>query len=319
MEKKNVERPKILVVGSMNMDLFVEGANTIPKFGESICCTNYGYATGGKGSNQAFAAAKQGADVVAVGRLGNDENGRQLIASLKQADVNTDYIVIDEEAQTGLALMMLDKTGRYVSYVAMGANNNVCVEDVKKALDENEFDMILMQLEIPLETVYQTYELAKERNIPVFLDAGPAMNIPLDRLKGLFILSPNEAETEALTGISVDTSEGALKAAKWLYEQAEPEYVILKLGERGALLYNGKEAKFIECFKVNAVDSTAAGDTFGAALAIQLCKGMKMDNAILFAHAAAVICVSRKGAQVSIPTEKEVEEFLIERIGGIPE
>ena len=156
MEKKNVERPKILVVGSMNMDLFVEGANTIPKFGESIRCTNYGYATGGKGSNQAFAAAKQGADVVAVGRLGNDENGRQLIASLKQADVNTDYIVIDEEAQTGLALMMLDKTGRYVSYVAMGANNNVCVEDVKKALDENEFDMILMQLEIPLETVYQT-------------------------------------------------------------------------------------------------------------------------------------------------------------------
>ena len=319
MEKKNVERPKILVVGSMNMDLFVECANTIPKFGESIRCSNYGYATGGKGSNQAFAAAKQGADVVAVGRLGNDENGRQLIASLKQADVNTDYVVIDENAQTGLALMMLDKTGRYVSYVAMGANNNVCVEDVKKALDENEFDMILMQLEIPLETVYQTYELAKERNIPVFLDAGPAMNIPLDRLKGLFILSPNEAETEALTGISVDTSEGALKAAKWLYEQAEPEYVILKLGERGALLYNGKEAKFIECFKVNAVDSTAAGDTFGAALAIQLCKGMKMDNAILFAHAAAGICVSRKGAQVSIPTEKEVEEFLIGRIGGIPE
>lgn len=314
-----MERPKILVVGSMNMDLFVEGANSIPKYGESILCTTYGYATGGKGSNQAFAAAKQGADVVAVGRLGADENGKLLLASLSRANVNTDYIVIDRDSQTGLALMLLDKSGKYVSYVAMGANNRVSVEDVRKALDENEFDMILMQLEIPLETVYQTYELAKERGIPVFLDAGPAMKIPLERLKGLFILSPNEAETEALTGINVDTHEGALKAAKWLYEQAEPRYVILKLGARGALLYDGQEAKFIECFKVNAVDSTAAGDTFGAALAIQLCKGMKMEKAILFAHAAAGICVSRKGAQTSIPTEEEVHQFLVERIGGVLE
>lgn len=178
--------------------------------------------------------------------------------------------------------------------------------------------MILMQLEIPLETVYATCEIAKERGIPVFLDAGPAMKIPLERMKGLYIISPNEAETEALTGISVDTNEGALKAAKWLYEQVEPKYVILKLGERGALLYNGSEAKFIECFQVDAVDSTAAGDTFGAALAVQLCKGVKIEDAILFAHAAAGICVSRKGAQVSIPEESEVEEFLIERIGGVP-
>lgn len=318
IKEKVAKKPKILVVGSMNMDLFVEGANSIPKYGESIPCTGYGYAIGGKGSNQAFAAAKQGADVVAVGRIGDDKNGKQINNSLKQANVNTNYIVIDKHCQTGLALMMLDKNGRYVSYVAMGANNKVSVEDVRKALDENKFDMILMQLEIPLETVYKTYELAKERDIPVFLDAGPAMKIPLEKLKGLFILSPNEVETEVLTDISVSTNEGALKAAKFLYEKAEPEYVILKLGERGALLYNGSEAKFIECFKVEAIDSTAAGDTFGAALAIQLCKGVKMEAAILFAHAAAGICVSRKGAQTSIPTEEEVKKFLIAKIGGVP-
>ena len=305
-----MKQPKILVVGSMNMDLYVTGANRIPKYGESLLCTNYGYATGGKGSNQAFAAARQGAEVVAVGRVGKDSNGDRLLESLESAGVRTEYIPRDEKEQTGLALMLLHDTGKYVCYVAMGANNNVCVEDVKKALDAEDFDMIIMQLEIPLETVYATYELAAARKIPVFLDAGPAMKIPLDRLQGLFILSPNEAETEALTGISVETQSGVEEAAKWLYERARPQYVLLKLGERGAYLYDGKDAKMIPCFKVNAVDSTAAGDTFGAALAIQLCKGMEMEEAIRFAHAAAGICVSRKGAQISIPTEEEVIQFL---------
>ena len=311
-----MNKPKILVVGSMNMDLFLQQANRIGNHGESVICGDYGYATGGKVSNQALAAARLGGDVVAVGRLGKDANGDRLMESLNSAGVDTRYIVRDEEAQTGLAVMLVDQSGKYVSYVSIGANYRVCLEDVRKALEAEAFDMIVMQLEIPLETVYQTVELAREKNIPVFLDAGPAMHIPLDRLKGLYILSPNEAETEALTGINVDTAEGALKAAKWLYEQAEPRYVILKLGSRGALLYDGKSAQFIECFKVDAVDSTAAGDTFGACLAVQLCKGRPIEEAIVTAHAAAGICVSRVGAQVSIPTEKEVEDFLAEHCGG---
>ena len=311
-----MNKPKILVVGSMNMDLFLQQANRIGNHGESVICGDYGYATGGKGSNQALAAARLGGDVVAVGRLGKDANGDRLMESLNSAGVDTRYIVRDEEAQTGLAVMLVDQSGKYVSYVSIGANYRVCLEDVRKALEAEAFDMIVMQLEIPLETVYKTVELAREKNIPVFLDAGPAMHIPLDRLKGLYILSPNEAETEALTGINVDTAEGALKAAKWLYEQAEPRYVILKLGSRGALLYDGKSAQFIECFKVDAVDSTAAGDTFGACLAVQLCKGRPIEEAIVTAHAAAGICVSRVGAQVSIPTEKEVEDFLAEHCGG---
>ena len=310
-----MSKPGILVVGSMNMDLFVRDCNSIPGYGQSIICGDYGYAAGGKGSNQAFAAARLGADVTMVGRVGRDDNGEQLLSSLRSAGVNTDFVVRDDEAQTGMALMLVNEDGRYVSYLSIGANARVSVDDVRRALDARPFDMLVIQLEIPLETVYGTVELAKQRGIPVFLDAGPAMSIPLDRLKGLFILSPNEAETEALTGISVETNEGALKAAKWLYEKAEPKYVVLKLGSRGALLYDGTDARFIDCFKVNAVDSTAAGDTFGAAMAIQLCNGRSMEDAILTGHAAAGICVSRQGAQASIPTAEEVTAFLKERTG----
>lgn len=312
-----MKRPNILVVGSINMDLFMEGATRLPKYGETIRCRHYGYASGGKGSNQAVAVAKQGADATFVGCVGQDDYGKKVMAALRESGVNTDYVMVDPETQTGFALMLIDdKTSRYVSYMTMGGNDKVSPDAVKKALDENEFDMVIMQLEIPLETVYRTYELAKEKGIPVFLDAGPAMNIPLERLKGIFIISPNEAETEALTGIRINTKENAIKAAKWLYEEAEPHYVILKMGEQGALLYDGKEAKFIECFKVKTVDTTAAGDTFGAALAIHLCRGNKIEDAILYAHAAAGISVSRLGAQTSIPTEEEVDAFLKERIGG---
>ena len=305
-----MDRPSILVVGSMNMDLYVEGANRIPKFGESIPCGHYGYATGGKGSNQAIAASKQGADVTMVGRVGDDDYGRALQEALQREGICTDYVAVDREHQTGLALMLLNEDGRYVSYCAMGGNDYVSGEDVRRALEGRSFDMVVMQLEMPLETVYRTYELAKEKNITVFLDAGPAKSIPLERLRGLFILSPNEAETAAMTGIYPDTEEHAVQAAVWLYEQAQPQYVILKLGSRGALLYDGKKAELIPCFQVKAVDSTAAGDTFGAALAIRLCKGDEIHDAIRFAHAAAGICVSRLGAQVSIPREEEVYEFL---------
>ena len=153
-----MKRPRILVVGSINMDLFVEGANAIPGYGESIRCRHYGYASGGKGSNQAFAVAKQGADVVFVGCIGDDENGKKVKASLDKAGVNTDYLVIDPDTQTGLALMLVDdKTGKYVSYVAMGGNDRLSPEAVKKALDENEFDMVVMQLEMPLETVSNSF------------------------------------------------------------------------------------------------------------------------------------------------------------------
>ena len=242
-----MNKPKILVVGCMNMDLFVRDCNALPGYGQSIISGDYGYSTGGKGSNQALAAAKLGGDVTMVGRVGTDTNGDQVLQALRSAGVNVDWVVRDEEAKTGLALMLVNSDGRYVCYVSIGANFRLTVEDVRRALDAEHYDMLVMQLEVPLEIVFASLEMAKERGIPVFLDAGPAMQLPMERIQGLYILSPNEAETEALTGISVETEEGAVRAARWLYEQAAPKYVILKLGSRGALLYDGGEMKFIPC------------------------------------------------------------------------
>lgn len=305
-----MKQPNILVVGSMNMDLNVYGVPRIPKFGESIACSRYAYSTGGKGANQAYASALLGANVTMAGRIGDDANGHAIKTELEKVGIDTTFVVVDPDAQTGIAPIMVDETGKYFSLVVLGANNHLSAEDVRKALSGRHFDMILMQLEMPLETVYRTYEMACENNIPVFLDAGPAMNIPLDRLKGLHIISPNEAETEALTGISIDNEELAFEAAKQLYTRAEPQYVILKMGSRGSYVYDGVEGKMFAPFKVEAVDSTGAGDTFNASLAIKLCQGYSLEEGIRYASAAAAICVSRNGAQVSIPVADEVDAFL---------
>ncbi|QCJ44494.1 ribokinase [Bacillus sp. S3] len=305
-----MKQANILVVGSINMDLIVYGVPKIPKFGESIACSRYNYATGGKGANQAYAAALQGANVSMVGRIGDDHNGHTIQTELNRVGIDTTFVVTDQESQTGIAPIMVDDEGKYFSLTVLGANNHLHADDVMKAIAANDYDMVLMQLEMPLETVYRTYEMAKENNIPVFLDAGPAMNIPLDRLKGIYIISPNEAETEALTGISIDSEEQALQAAQQLYERVTPTFVILKMGSRGAYVYDGAVGKMYPPFKVDAVDSTGAGDTFNASLAIKLCQGYPLETGIQFAQAAAAICVSRNGAQSSIPDTEEVEAFL---------
>ena len=211
-------------------------------------------------------------------------------------------------------------TGRYVCYVAMGGNDRLCPEDVKKAMDAQAFDMVLMQLEMPLETIYGTIDLAKEHHIPVFLDAGPAIDISLERLKGLFIISPNEAETFGLTGICPDTDANAFKAARLLYEKTAPTYVILKLGDRGILLYDGKESLRVPCFKVDAVDSTAAGDTFGACAIDYIHRNGLNDlteegllECLTFANAAASIITTRRGALAVMPTKEEITAFLDSR------
>lgn len=307
-----MKKPKILVVGSINMDLTVYGVPKLPVFGESLPCDNYAFQPGGKGANQAVAAAKLGAESQIVGALGKDDYSEIIIDSLNDYGVGSKYVSCSSDTQTGLAMIMVDKaTAKYVSYVILGGNSCINETQIKNAMKDNEFDMVLMQLEMPLEIVYRTYELARDRGIPVFLDAGPAMKIPLERLKGIFVISPNEAETQALTGIELDSAESAVLAAKRLYEQVQPKYVILKLGARGALLYDGNRSELIPCFnELEAVDSTAAGDTFSAAFSVSYCNGVNARDSIIFAHAAAGLCVSKKGAQIAIPTLSEVNEFL---------
>lgn len=307
-----MNRPSILVVGSMNMDLLVYGVPRIAGYGESLYAGSYATLPGGKGANQAVAVARLGGDAALCGRVGDDENGRELMENLAGFGVDSADVLADSATQTGLANILVDgETGRYTCYVVMGGNDRITGEQVEAALARRRYDMVLMQLEMPLETVFRTYELAAARDIPVFLDAGPAMSVPLERLRGIFVISPNEAETQALTGIEPYTEENCVSAAKALYKAASPRYVLLKLGARGAMLYDGEMAELIPCFtRLAAVDSTAAGDTFGAAFAVRTCAGAEVREAIRYAHGAAGLCVSRKGAQSSIPTAAEVEAFL---------
>lgn len=307
-----MKKPAILVVGSMNMDMTISGAPKIAQYGESVFCKSYLESPGGKGANQAVAASRLGGEVSMVGRVGNDRNGKILLENLEKNGVQIDGVFLDAETQTGMADILVDaQTGKYTCYVVLGGNDRITAQQVESALNRTNYDMVLMQLEMPLETVYRTYELASQKGVPVFLDAGPAMKIDLERLKGIFVLSPNEAETEALTGVLPDSLNTAEKAAEILYQHAMPQYVLLKLGSRGALLYDGKDAEWIPCFnELKAVDSTAAGDTFGAAFAVRHCMGYGVREAVRYAHAAAGICVSRRGAQASIPDFYEVEAFL---------
>ena len=303
-------KPRFLVVGSMNMDLIMYGLTRLPGWGESATAAEYRYATGGKGANQAFAAARQGADCCMVGRVGADDNGRLLLESLERSGVHTDFVVVDPNRRTGLSTMNLDEGGRYFSLCVPGANTAMCVEDLDAALAARHFDMIVMPLEMPREMACHICALGRRTGMPVFLDAGPAMPFPLEDLRGAFIISPNEAETRALTGIDPDSPAAMAAAAEIIFRQARPKYVLLKLGERGAYLYSDEARELIPGYRVRAVDTTAAGDTFGAAFCVRYCQGAPVREAIRYAHAAAAICVTRKGGQPSIPTAEETEAFM---------
>lgn len=302
--------PKILVVGSLNLDLTLYGANKIPEPGELISCSSYAYAPGGKGANQAAALVKLGAEAPLVGCVGSDRNGKLLQAALESHGVRTDYLRTDGSAQTGLAVICTDSTGQSRLYGIPGANMALDAADIPAILNTEKPDMVLMQLEMPMQTAIDTYRMAKAQGIPVFLDAGPAQKVPLKEFQGILVISPNEAETCAMTGIRVTDEASALRAAWEIYQRALPQYVLLKLGARGALLYDGKTGRRFPARKVRAVDTTAAGDTFNAAVCFRLCQGDSLERSIAFANAAAAITVSRQGALTSIPTEAEVTALI---------
>lgn len=306
MEEK---KAKILVIGSINMDL-VLNLDRSPKAGETVIGNEYSYIPGGKGANQAVAAARIGADVTFCGRVGDDDNGRILLENLKQNNVDTTYVIRDSSTQTGLAVIPVESNGENRIIVMPGANMSVCEADVDKAL-EKDYDAIMLQLEIPLNVVYYAAKKASRKGISVVLDAGPAMSIDLKSLKGLDILSPNESETYALTGINPDSEENMVKAAKVLQEESGAEYIVIKIGKRGAMLYNEGEYKIFPTFEdVKPVDTTAAGDSFTAAMTEKAITGGDIEKAIKYAHAVGSICVSRKGAQPSLPYADEVDKFL---------
>lgn len=301
--------PKVVVVGSFMMDLVIK-AERRPQKGETLVGQEFGMFIGGKGSNQAIAAARLGADVTMIGRLGTDLFGDTFMSSLTQEKIDTRFIVRDAEVGTGVGTPVIDAEGDNSIIIVPRANMRLSVADVERAESAiAAADVLLLQLEVPIEASQRAAEIATSGGAKVILNPAPARELPDSFLAQMDILTPNEVETEFLSGVKVSDTAGAERAAKILLGKGVSA-VILTLGDRGALLLTSDVTKPIPAYKVNVVDTTAAGDAFCGALAMGLARGEKIEDAVAFANAAGALAVTVLGAAPSMPTTKQMDEFL---------
>jgi ribokinase len=300
---------RIVVVGSINMDI----VNTIERHvrpGETIHSFGTSYSAGGKGANQAVAAARAGGDVILIGAVGSDEFAATLLSGLKRSGVGTDT-VIRKPGHSGLAFINVDRRGENTIVLSRGANGEFAPADVEPFL--GSFDgaaILLLQNEIPWETTVYAIREARDRRVQVWLNPAPARRLSSGELAMLDVLVLNETEAEHMTGVAVADEETARRAAGSLLAEGVPE-VILTLGEQGCLYVSANgEREHVSALAVAAVDTTAAGDTFIGACAAACAAGKTMRDALHFASAAAALTVMRRGAQSSIPDRKEIQALL---------
>jgi ribokinase len=302
----------IVVIGSSNTDMIVRVPH-IPRPGETVLGGEFLSAAGGKGANQAVGAARAGGKVTLIARVGNDALGDQALAGLRQDRVNVEYVARDRSAASGAALIMVAKDGENSIAVAGGANAKLSPADVMRArVAIRCAALLVVQLETPLAAVQKAAQLAHQAAVPVILNPAPARALPNALLKLVSILTPNETEAQRLTGIQVGSIAGAAKACVKLRSRGV-KTVILTLGQRGAFIADGATGTLVPGFKVQAVDTTAAGDIFNGALAVALSEGQALVEAVLFANAAAALSVTRRGAQPSAPRRAEILSFLNSR------
>ncbi len=307
-----MKKPRILVVGSINMDLILH-MKELPRRGEAILADTYHYLPGGKGENQATAAALLGAESFFCGKTGDDDNGRLLRQGLAARGVDVQGLFTAADAPTGLAAILVEDSGENRMAVYPGANMKLTPDDVIPVVKRLQPDALMIQFEIPEETVIETCRAAHRMNVPVVVDAGPAMRFPIESLGNPLVLSPNETETSALCGIYPDTQAGTLKAAEILMARSNAGYVVIKQGGRGAFLYDGNDtARTIPAIPVKAVDPTAAGDAFTAALTVHFVKHRDMPEAVRFANYVGALTVTKTGALASLPHRDEVDRFIAE-------
>jgi ribokinase len=301
--------PRILVLGSSNTDMIIK-LDHIPRPGETILGGAFLIANGGKGANQAVGAARAGGQVTFIARVGKDMFGDEAVAGFVRDGISVDYVTRDKTNPSGVALIFVAKDGENSIGVAGGANAKLSPADVRKAKAAFAGAKVLvMQLETPLQTVQAAAELAAKAGVRVILNPAPAQPLPDKLLKQVSILTPNETEAELLTGIVVkDDASAAVAAAKLRARGVRT--VIITLGARGAFVAAESGEQLVPGFKVNAVDTTAAGDIFNGALAVTLAEGKSLEQAVRFANAAAANSVTRLGAQPSAPTRRVIERFL---------
>jgi ribokinase len=299
----------IVVVGSLNMDLVIRAPH-IPRPGETVIGGEFLTAAGGKGANQAVAAARLGAQVSMVGRVGRDAFGGVLLENLEADGIEHAFVVRDGEAATGVALIVVDDNGENSIVVSSGANMRLTPADVEAAEAViATADALILQLEVPLESVVRSAELARAHGVQVVLNPAPARALPARLLSMVDVLVPNETEAALLTGLPVDTQEEAEAAAGALLGSGVGT-VILTLGERGALPAGAGGMQVHPAFDVEPVDTTAAGDAFVAGLAVALAEGKGLDEAVRWANAAGGLAATQLGAQPSLPTRGALEQLL---------
>jgi len=301
-------KPRITVVGSSNIDIVVK-AERIPKPGETVVGGDFVMVPGGKGANQAVCAARLGADVALVARVGDDAFGRMSLENFQKCGVNSNYVITDSEHPNGIALIAVDSKGENAIVVAPGANHALNPQDVERAKPFIETsDALVVQLEIPLDTVERAVELAKLLGIRVILNPAPVRPLSKELLAKVDVLVPNEHEAAHLVGAESSEHLDPQSAARQL-RALGLQAVVITLGSAGVFVASDYCEEFIEAFKVKAVDTTAAGDAFTGALACAVSEGKTLVEAARFAAKVAAISVTRMGAQSSMPSREEVDSW----------
>ncbi|WP_290790051.1 ribokinase [Flavihumibacter sp. UBA7668] len=296
---------KIVVVGSSNMDMVVK-TDHIPVPGETVLSGSFFMNAGGKGANQAVAVARLGGEVVFISKLGNDLFGKQFSQLFNHEGIDTHLIQFDENLPSGVALITVDQAGENSIVVASGANANLQNADLKGALPTiDTAGIVLLQLEIPIETVDYVVNYASANGVRVILNPAPAQVLSPELLSGVDILTPNKTEAGMLAGMEVTSMETAGDAARIICEKGV-KHVVVTMGSLGAVICENGELSVQSARKVETIDSTAAGDVFNGALAVALAEGKELKEAVAFACDAASISVTRLGAQSSIPYRNEL-------------
>lgn len=308
MREQNTEsHPTITVLGSLNMDL-VNKTDRIPEVGETVLGGDFRMVPGGKGANQAVAASRLGSNVIFLGKVGRDYFGKILVENLEEEGIETENLIETDGASTGVAEIIVDSEGNNIIAVAPGANAELSVEDIEET--ENIFansDLVLTQLEVPIEVVEYSLEKASDMNVKTVLNPAPARKLPEGLLEKVDVLVPNEIELMDIAGMD-RTSKSIENAGKKILKKG-PEAVVVTLGGEGALLVLEDGAMKFEGIEIEAVDTTGAGDAFCAGLAIAIASGKSLQESVEIGNLAGALATTRVGAQEALPTLDEIEDF----------
>ncbi|MGE5558800.1 MAG: ribokinase [Bacillota bacterium] len=306
---------KLCVIGSLNMDL-VAVAERFPRPGETLVGSDFGAYPGGKGANQAVALGRLGADVRMTGKVGDDPYGRQYLQILKENGVQASGVGFESGIFTGTAVIEVDKTGENHIIVVPGANGRVDRSFIRNKLEYMlECDIFLLQLEIPMETTMFIVDVLRERSKVIIMDPAPARPLSDETIRKLDFITPNETELAVLTDCMIDTEDALVEAGNSLLARGAGA-VIIKAGKKGAYLITPRESVHVPGFTVNAVDTTAAGDSFNAGFAFALARGMPLKECVRFGNGVGALSTTAKGAQGAMPGLEEVESFLADFVSG---